>query len=344
MPAFKPLPPTLLTLYADLLQQAEEAGFAGSVRGQIVKGRRYLKANVGVGERRRTIHLGAADDAEAQQRAADIRGDMQRAKSRRQIVGLLRRAGFPAPAAEFGRVLDALANADLFRRGVVLVGTSAFQCYSALTGFLLPAASMTTQDLDIATASLAIAPGGGPEISGALSKDGDHRSLEDILRRADASFRPLPSLSKLAPPSRFRAGSGFVVEIVVPSRRRSDPDAVPLPGLGAAGAPVQHLSWLIRESDRAVALHGAGVPVRVPQPARFAAHKLILAQKRGAESIKRQKDLAQAAALIAALEQSEPHAFPDAAQDAANQGKRGWRVPMERSLVEIGRVDLIERL
>jgi hypothetical protein len=201
---------------------------------------------------------------------------------------------------------------------------------------------MTTQDLDFATASLAITP--GPEISEAISKDEDTRSLEDILRVADASFRPLPSLRKRAPPSRFRAASGFVVEVVVPLRRRSDPDPVPLPGLSAAGIPLQHLSWLIRQPDRAVALFGAGVPVRVPQPARFAAHKLILAQKRGADSIKRQKDLAQAAALIAALEQSEPHAFTDTAQDAASRGKQGWRIPIERSLHEIGRADLIGRL
>jgi hypothetical protein len=344
MPAFRVLPPALLTLYADLLQQAEEAGLGGSVRTQIVKGRRYLKANLGVGENRRTIHLGAADDVEANQRAAVIRDEMQRAKSRRKIVGLLRRAGFPAPAPEFARVLEALARADLFNRGVVLVGASAFQCYSALTGFVLPAASMMTQDLDLATASLVIAPGVGPEVSGAVSKKADTKSLEDILRLADASFRPLPSLRKRAPPSRFRAASGFVVEVVVPLRSRGDPDPVPLPGLSAAGVPLQHLSWLIHQPDRAVALYGAGVPVRVPQPARFAAHKLVLAQKRDADSIKRQKDLAQAAALIEALERSEPHAFADAAQDAASQGKRGWRVPIERSLQEIGRADLIEWL
>ena len=36
---------------------------------------------------------------------------------------------------------------------------------------------------------------------------------------------------------------------------------------------VQYLDWLIAEPIRAVALHGTGIPVTVPQPAKFAAHR-----------------------------------------------------------------------
>ena len=85
---------------------------------------------------------------------------------------------------------------------------------------------------------------------------------------------------------------------------------------------------------QAAALYGAGILIRVPQPARYAAHKLILAQKRRAEPAKRKKDLAQAKSLIEALALSDPHAVADQLQDARSQGP-GWRQAIERSLKEI---------
>src|SRR5271157_127470 len=127
----KPLPPALLTLYADLLQQLQEAALpVGSVRVQEVKGKKYLKANTTIGGQRKTLYIGPADDPEARRKAAAIQEEMHRARARRQTVGLLRRSGLPAPTPELGRVLEALASAGLFRRGAVLVGTAAYQCYS----------------------------------------------------------------------------------------------------------------------------------------------------------------------------------------------------------------------
>ena len=135
----------LLTLYADLLQQLQESTLpAGSVRTQQVKGKEYFKANTTIGVSRGTIYIGATADPEAQRKADAIQGEMQRARGRRQTVGLLRRSGIPAPTTELGRVLEVLASVDLFRKGTVLVGTAAYQCYSPLVGTILPAASMMT--------------------------------------------------------------------------------------------------------------------------------------------------------------------------------------------------------
>ncbi len=52
---------------------------------------------------------------------------------------------------------------------------------------------------------------------------------------------------------------------------------VPMPALGGAAAiPLRFLDYLIHEPIRAVLLHGAGVPVLVPSPERYAIHKLIV--------------------------------------------------------------------
>ena len=337
----KRLQPALLTLYADLLQQLQESTLpAGSVRTQEVKGKQYLKANTTIGVQRRTQYIGPVTDPEAMRKARAIQDEMQRARARRQTVGLLRRSGLPAPITELGRVLEALASADLFRKGVVLVGTAAYQCYSPLVAALLPAASMMTQDVDLATASLALSAGEGRDpASNNKSQTGEPRSsssLEDILRRADPTFTGVPGLTPAAFPSHFRAKSGFLVDVLVPVRSRADTNPMPIPALRAAGTPLQHLDWLIDSPAPAAALYGAGVLVYVPQPARYAVHKLILAQKRGPASLKKQKDLDQATALIEALKQTEPFAVEDALEDARSRGKRGWQDPIDRSLQQIG--------
>ncbi len=341
----KPLRSALLTLYADLLQQLQEVALpAGSVRIQEVKGKEYFKANTTIGAQRRTLYIGPADDPEARRKAAAIREEMHRARARRQTVGLLRRSGLPFPTPELGRVLEAIASAGLFRRGAVLVGTAAYQCYSPLVGAMLPAASMMTQDVDLATASLALSA----EADGAhLRGEGSDRrreapSLEDILRRADPTFAGVPGLTPTTFPSRFRARSGFMVDVLAPTRSRAHDTWAPIPALRAAAAAVEHLDWLIAGPSPAVALYGAGVLVQAPQPARYAVHKLIVAQRREAGSAKRQKDLDQARALIEALRQTEPFAVEDALEDARRRGRRGWRDRIDRSLREIGLNELVD--
>jgi hypothetical protein len=330
----KPLPAAHLTLYADLLQQLQASSvLPASVRSQKLKNGEYLKANATIGQVRTTQYLGSAKDERAQRQARAMAEEMQRAKTRRQTVRLLRNAGFPAPSLEVGRILEALAAANLFRRGLVLIGTAAYQCYSPLVGAILPAASMLTQDLDLATASLTLPPtDGGRE--GARTHPAE-RSLEDILKQADPSFTSLPGLNPKALPSRFRTRSGFLVDMLVPIRKRSDTDPMPIPVLRAAATPVQQLDWLIENPASAAALHGSGILIRLPDPARYAVHKLILAQKRPSGSAKRRKDLLQAKALMQALRDSDPYALNDAMKDARSRGKSGWQVPLERSLREV---------
>jgi hypothetical protein len=100
---------------------------------------------------------------------------------------------------------------------------------------------------------------------------------------------------------------------------------------------LQHLAWLIQDAVPTVALWGAGIAVTVPQPARYAVHKLIIAQKRDpASRLKRAKDLMQAKALVDALRDSDRFALEDAMGEAREQGERGWAMPIRRSLQELG--------
>lgn len=327
--AARALPPSLQTLFAELLQQAETAPRPGSVYRRTLEGGEYIYAKVPVGTARIDRFIGKSGDVAAEAEAAAYKQGSELAAQRRRLVAMLRRERLAAPDRTTGAVLDALAYAGLFHAGAVLVGTAAYMLSEPLIGSRLPSPTLMTGDLDLAAASVAME---------AEPPDG----FEAILRRADPTFEGVPQLTPQAPPSRFRAASGYLVDLVTPTRTRGDDNPVALRGLEAGAAPLQHLAWLIESPVRTVALWGPGVVVTVPQPARFAVHKLILAQRRDASGrMKRTKDLAQAKAMIEALMAHDPFALEDALSDAAAQGDKGWRTPLTRSLREIGAAGLL---
>lgn len=319
----KPIPLSIQTIYAELLQRAgAQDGQRGSLYQRMLKGTRYTYLKRQRGRQREDRFIGRSDDPQTAQTVEAIKRANAAATENRKLVQLLRGSGIPAPVSALGAVLDVLAEAGL-AGSVVIVGTAAYQCYSPIVGYSLPASSLTTQDADLATATLALAP----------QNRGD--TLETILKRADPTFAAVPGLDARRPPSRFRSASGFMVDLLTPQLRRSDRNPMPLPGLAAGAVPMQQLDWLIENPIHAVALHGAGIPLRVPQPARYAIHKLIVAQKRAHEAVKRAKDLHQAKSLIEALQHTDPWALRDAYDDAAARGERGWRQPINRSLQEL---------
>jgi hypothetical protein len=321
----KPLSLNIQTLYADLAQSITfSTTLPGSVFTQTIRGKPYLYAAEKHGAVRITRYLGLAEDPETTERAENIRRAAQDAKGRRTTVSMLKRAGLPAPTIAMGRLIEAIAKAGLFNNGIVLVGTAAYQIYPAIVGAALSTAALTTQDADLAVASLAVAP------------DMKGESLLDVIERADPSFIPQPSLDPRTPPWRFRSTAGLEIEVVTRHRTRADEEhPVVIPGLRCSAQPLRYLEFLIADPIPAVALYGAGVPVTVPQPARYGVHKLIVAQVRQQGSAKREKDLIQARELIAALETSHPGAVKDALENARQRGRK-WKAAVDRSLREIG--------
>ena len=318
-----PYSPVVQTLYQELVQQLHTASErTGSVYVRSIKGIEYAYLKEPVGTARRDVFIGRNDEPAVLEQIKAISRASDAAKQRRLIIRNLLSAKLPAPTSALGHVLDALSKSGLLKE-TVLVGTAAYQCYSPLVGGTLPSARLTTQDADLATASLA------------LTSDAEGEPFEDVLRRADATFRAIPALTRNAPPSSFRSDIGFVVDLLTPQLRKDDPNPMPLAKLKAGAVPLQYLRWLMESPIAAAALHGSGIAVTVPSPARFAIHKLIVAQKRGTDRGKRQKDLLQAKALIEALKLTDRWALTDAYEEACAQGDQGWRRPIERSLSEL---------
>lgn len=85
----------------------------------------------------------------------------------------------------------------------------------------------------------------------------------------------------------------------------------------------------------AVALHGDGAMVTIPAPARYAVHKLIIAQERSVGTLKRRKGLDQAKLLMDCFVGTEHAVDLDRVmQEARSRGPK-WRANIEASLAII---------
>ncbi len=326
------LSPLILTMLADLQQQVDTAPQAGSVYSRSRNGTTYLYAKLPVGGERVDRFLGKRGDPLAEANATSLRQGASLAKKRRTVVAMLRRAGLAGPDRMLGAALDAIAFAGLFRSGAVLVGTAAYMMLEPFVGRRLSAPTLMTADLDLATAQVALAAD-------------ESEKMEEVLKRVDDSYEGIPQLDPGEPSSRFRNSAGHVVDLLTPVRSRTDRNPVRLRALGAGAAPLQYLAWLIDEPLSTVALWGAGIPVMIPQPAKFAVHKLILAQRRDSGNrLKRRKDLDQARDLIEALLDHDRHALGDRLDEASKQGRDGWATPIARSLDELGMKGLAKSL
>lgn len=324
------------TLYSELVQRSLDESFTSefSSNGRFVavevKGKKYWYFDTpkldAAGQDRR--YVGPVDDPEITKRVEafkDLKADL---KGRRRLVSALtREAHLPRPLPIAGQVVEELAKAGFFRMRGVLVGTVAYQCYSAVLGRRLDALAMQTGDADFAQFH---------EISVGI-KDSMPPILE-VLRQVDRTFREVPSQADGRVSTQFVSRDNFKVEFLTPNQWSDDQAGKPvtMPALGGAAAlPLRFLDYLIYQPIRAVLLHGAGVPVLIPSPERYAIHKLIIGSRRKQDreaTAKSAKDRLQARSIIAAMIANRQHAdLATAFMEAWDRGDH-WRAAIRTSI------------
>lgn len=318
----RPIPLNFVTLYADLAQNVRASTREhGSVVVRKRRGKSYLYVVSKDGAERTERYLGPADDPVAAEEADNIRHAAIQARGLRSTVSALKQARIPAPSLYLGRVLEVLANDGLFNQGVILIGTAAFQTYACVLGYYLPGAAIMTNDADLLVASFVA--------------DDKKRDIEEILKRADPSFKAQMSVNDRLPKV-FKSSNSFSVDILTKCKRgRTSP--ILFEELGCSAEALTFMEYLAEESMETVALYGAGVLVKVPLPLRYAVHKLLIAQeRRGKFAAKKQKDLDQARDLVDILIETDEHSLRSALDDARGRG-RSWKSAINASLREIGR-------
>ncbi len=295
------------TMLAELGQRSLDAAWTadfpsdGRFTPVTVKRKRYWYFDLPDGQGGRTRrYVGPADDADIAKRVETFKVEKDDLRARRRMVSsLTREGGLIAPDKMSGDIVEALAAGGLFRLRGVMIGTVAFQTYGGILGVRLPMAALLTGDVDIAQ-DYAISA----EVKDSLPP------FVELLQGVDPTFRPVPHRPGAGASSAFVADGGYRVEFLTTNRGSDDDLDQPakMPALGGASAdPLRLLDYLIRDPIRTILLHKSGVSVTVPDPSRYAVHKLIVASRRhkdGQSAVKRDKDIRQAALLFEALQQT----------------------------------------
>jgi hypothetical protein len=313
------LPLVMQTSYAELLERCAATAFTdafpqdGAFTSKTMNNRRYWYFQMPTSQGRVQRYVGP-ETAELLERIAHHREARDDERERRALVStLVRSFGLPRPIPEIGNITEALARAGVFRLRGVLVGTVAYQCYSAMLSIKLPAAGLQTGDVDIAQFK---------NVSVAIE---DHTPpVLDVLKEVDRTFRPVPHTTDARRVTTYVAKGGLRVDFLTPNEGRETDSPQRLPAFHTDAQPIRFLDYLIYEPEPVVMLHSAGVYVLVPAPERYAVHKLIVSRRRREGAEKRDKDLHQAGALLEVLAQKRPHELRLAWQEAYERGKR-WR-------------------
>lgn len=295
-------PLEIQTIYAELLERlaAVEAQRAiGHAQGtftlKTVKGREYYYFQVSdPGGTKRQIYVGKRDSAldSAVGRFESAREDVVAERvSIDRLVSLLRAGGAATADAPTARVLRALADAGVFHQGAVLVGTHAFAVLGNVLGVRWAGGSMRTQDVDLAAGfHMSVAVPASPS------------DVPRVLEGLEMGFVPVPAFSRSGSSTSFKVrGSSLRVDLLTPARGAAT-GPVALPALGASAHALRFLDYVMQGWIAAALIGEGGVQVNVPDPARFALHKLVVAAERpAAMQTKREKDLWQAGQVLEVL-------------------------------------------
>ncbi len=314
--SYQRIPESNLTLYSELLDQSIQAAASeaangvplGSFTSKKIKGRTYWYLQRSRGEGKHQAYLGPDSPAlhewmeKARASASEIKVDRENLA---RLSKMLVSGGAIHEPAALLMALRLLADSRVFQLGGILVGTLAFRLFANALGVKFARSALQTQDLDIAH---------DPAIGVALARESEPVDLDHSIGSAGMDFHPVPPLDPKRPSTSFKVrGRDLRIDFLTPMHGPDSHEPVYLPAFGLSAQPLRHLGYLLDPIIQAVALGSAPVLVNLPEPARFALHKLWTSTRRPATfQAKARKDLVQASQLIEILLDDRPGDLVDA--------------------------------
>jgi hypothetical protein len=309
------------TAYAQLFDAAltadhlrSVADLNGSFNAKTVKGRRYWYYQCTQPSGALTQHYVGPD-------SAPVRELIERARqpsSQAALEPLVRAAqalGCAPVLPRHAKVLQRLAEYGLFRAGGVLVGTHAFIAYGNMLGVRWGRPDLT-QDIDFAHA--------GRSLSLALPGTLQVRTA-DAIESLGMGFLPITQLAGKAGATFLNPREPEFRLDFLTTRHRGGNASFFHPQLNVALQPLPFMEFSLEQVEQAVVFaRDVAVLVNVPEPARFALHKLIVyGERTAAFRTKASKDLSQAGSLLAYLWEQRRSSVEEALDDLRSRGK-GW--------------------
>jgi len=315
------------TLYAELVERTRAAGqllpgTPGSLalRERPGSGSYWYRRYYRLPKLPQVEDFVCAQDAQAAHDAMSNRIEL--AAWSQEQVRMLRTLGMQVADKEAALVLVEMHNRGLFAAGMVLVGTLAYMAW--LNEFGVRAVSSRTQDIDLARRQ--------------ALKLATPVSFMEAVQATKLDFSAASGgLFPSAPPTSVKrpGREGLRVDILTsgPALGR----VVHLPELDWYAQSVPYFDYLLTSPRQAALLAGGHcVPVNAPAPERLAWHKLYSSTRRANDTAKAEKDLRQAATLLAVLVERDnlelsktAKAVPKEVLDAARQ-----RLPALQALLE----------
>ncbi len=318
----KELSPGLFLLYAQLLEQISSPTPAiddVSFKRNKVAGKFYWLRRVKIGSTIMERSLGRETDEllavieKEKKLMEDAEGEV---KTRENLVRMLREGGVNTIDPLSGRVLALLESAGVFAAGGVLIGSHAFNVYGNMLGYKFPFKTSNTADIDL---SLSI---------GVTKETTD---LRTAIMGSGLGFLEIPALNRKAPSTSYKIRKSEIkIDLLTPLTHGPDTSKpVYMQSLKSYASPLRFLDYLIKDPVDAVVVSGRGVLVNIPQPARYAIHKLVLSNRRPARlQLKAVKDLEQAACLLEILSLDRPGDLYPALTDVYKGKSRKFELQM----------------
>jgi hypothetical protein len=317
------------TLLAELLEHLRtiefvksfsdlKGGFTARERGD---GRYwYFRTTGGVGSNVKDFYIGPDDDRTRAIMASYQAGrpDAEaRAERIRRLSAMLRGGDLALTDTDSTRIIRGFAEAGVFRLGGILVGTHAFAAIGNNLGVRWPSGLRTT-DIDFSAYAKRIDLG-IPQTPQTMA------NIPRVIEALEMGF--VPSLHLSLKHREFKSTSYYIprtdwrIGLVTASLGANLEDPIEIPRLGAYAQPLPFMDYLLERTMDAVIVGTTAVLVRVPEPARFAVHKLLVASNRSPQSaLKADKDRLQSALLMSHLEREWPGNLTLAAEDALSRG------------------------
>lgn len=322
---YQSISPALSTLFGSIdgHAKADAPVFCGSA-GSITKRKNqhgvefYVRRFYGGDGKQHETYIGTVE--EAGPKIDLLQRQIEEVKALLPEIRLLVREGFQSADAKTYATLASLHKHGLFSAGATLIGSHAFGVLANQMG--IRATAYLTEDVDVARRE-------------ALALD-QHpgRSFLDMLRDSGINFVEVPELDMKKPASSFKqmGVSRFHVDLLVPSDD-TEIRVVAVPELKAHATALPYLAYLLGQTQMATLISREGCcPVRIPVAERFAVHKLLVSQLRTNRDAKSEKDVFQAAVVLAALGEKFPGAIETAVLDTPISARKYLANTMESVL------------
>lgn len=157
-------------------------------------------------------------------------------------------------------------------------------------------------------------------------------------------FLPVPRLNHKEPSTNYAIrNSQLRLDVLTPKTEKSD-SPVYIKRFNCAAEPLSYLSYVIESPVSSVLLDTTPVLINIPQPVRYAMHKLIVSQIRDASNdAKRPKDLYQAFRILSVLQENRPFDIQPAWENLIGRGPK-WKKYAEAGLAAMekryGKLDI----